>query len=153
MPEHHRTAVAGKIVHVFAHRFVVETARGAILADLTPEGLARIAIRVGDDVVLEGDMMPCELKVTALCRNGQTIHIEHKKKHHAPADPSLALDAARAAGFEILGEPRRKPKHFEVLGRRGGALTELHVELDGHIRKIKPVARDDHKWSEALQAG
>jgi hypothetical protein len=34
-----------------------------------------------------------------------------------------------------------------VLGRRDGNLEELHIELDGHIRKSKPVAADDPKWS------
>ena len=156
MPEHHQTALSGKVTHVFAHRFVVETARGAILADLTPHGVEQIALHVGDEVSLEGEMKPSELKVAVLRRGGRSVHIEHKKKHHddhhSPADPALALEAVRAAGFEILGEPQRKPKHFEVLGRRGKAWTEFHVELDGHIRKTKPVERDDHKWAEVLDA-
>jgi DNA-binding sugar fermentation-stimulating protein len=55
------------------------------------------------------------------------------------------------AGFEPLGQPHRKPKHFEVLGRRNHRLTELHVEFTGNIRKMKPVEEADPKWSEALE--
>jgi hypothetical protein len=54
-------------------------------------------------------------------------------------------------GFEPLGQPRRKPKHFEVLGRRTRQLTELHIELNGNIRKMKPVESGDPKWIEVLQ--
>jgi len=155
MPEH-RTAVSGKILHVFAHRFVVETAKGAILADVTPKGIEKLALHVGDTVSLEGEMKPSELKVTRFTRGGKTIEVEHKKKphhddhhdhHHAPADPAIVLKAARKAGYEPVGTPRRKPKHFEVLGRRDGAFTELHIELDGHIRKTKPGVSDDPKWA------
>ena len=60
------------------------------------------------------------------------------------------MAAVERAGFAAIGAPRRKPKHFEVLARRDGRLTECHVELDGHIRKEKPVAPDDHKWSHEL---
>ena len=52
------------------------------------------------------------------------------------------LEAVRAAGFEPSGTPRRKPKHFEIDGRRDGKPYELHVELDGRIRKTKPAGED-----------
>jgi hypothetical protein len=148
----HHASISGKILHLFAHRFVVETAKGTILADVTPKGIEQIALKVGDTVSLEGEMKPSELKVTRLTRAGKTVEIEHKKKphhdhhDHAPADPKIVLKAARAAGYEPVAAPRRKPKHFEVLGRRDGSFTELHIELDGHIRKTKPAANDDPKW-------
>ena len=68
------------------------------------------------------------------------------------ADPAVVLKAARNAGYEPVGAPRRKPKHFEVLGRRDGTFTELHIELDGHIRKTKPAAGDEPKWTESTLA-
>ena len=153
-PHHapHHTIVSGKILHLFVHRFVVQTAKGTVLADVTPKGIEQIALRVGDTVSLEGEMKPSELKVTRLTRDGRTVEIEHKKKphhdhhDHAPADPKIVLKAARAAGYEPAATPRRKPKHFEVLGKRDGHFTELHIELDGHIRKTKPAASDDPKW-------
>ncbi|MDO9441826.1 MAG: hypothetical protein Q7T73_13140, partial [Beijerinckiaceae bacterium] len=72
--------------------------------------------------------------------------------HHEPADPKIVVKAVKAEGFKILGLPRRKPKHFEVLGLKKGKYSELHVELDGNIYKDKPVAKNDDKWSEELRA-
>jgi hypothetical protein len=154
MPDHHAIAVTGKITHVFGHRFVVETISGAVLADITPRGLEQHALRIGEDVSLWGEMKPSELKVSRLTAVKTTITIEHKGKphhHHPHAEPGDAIKAARDAGFEPLGQPRRKPKHFEVLGRRNDRLTELHIELNGRIRKTKPVEDVEAKWSEALQ--
>jgi hypothetical protein len=154
MPEHH-SIVTGTITHIFFHRFVVKTKKGDLLADVTPKGVEQIVLHVGDTVKLEGEMKPSELKVFHLTRNGKTIQIEHKKKHdhehHPHADPQTALTAARDLGFEPLGEPCRKPKHFEVLARRANKICELHIELDGHLRKTKPVDGDDHKWRDALR--
>lgn len=139
--------LSGKIVHVFAHRFVVETSKGAMLADLTPHGAEVVRLRIGANVDLEGEMKPSELKVTRFACEGESVTIEHKKKpgheHHPPADPAAAIEAARAAGFEPTGTPRRKPKHFEIQGRRNGQDYELHVELGGRIRKARLVGDDD----------
>jgi hypothetical protein len=157
MPHHESRTISGAITHIFGHRFVVRGEQGDVLADITPKGAGQIELRLNDRVTCEGEMKPSELKVARLTRGGETIAIEHKKKphedHHAPVDPSVALSAARAAGFAVLGAPRRKPKHFEVLGKRHGALNELHIELDGHIRKTKPVDQNDHKWAGELGSG
>jgi hypothetical protein len=154
MPDRNYKTVSGKITHVFGHRLVVKTEHGDVLADLTPRGGEQITLRLNDEVTLEGEMKPSELKIARLTRADTTIRIDHHKKlhadHHPHADPSIVLASARAAGFEILGAPRRKPKHFELLGKRKGELNELHIELDGQIRKSKPVAKDDHKWASEL---
>lgn len=160
MPHHPEVALSGEVTHVFAHRFVLETLDGPVLADLTPHGQERIALKVGDRVALRGERKPSEVKVAEITRDGEVVRVEHDKRyghgpghhgpgHQAPADPQIAFRAARGAGYEPVGEPRRKPKHFEVLGRRGGALAELHVELDGRIRKTKPADADDPKWRGA----
>jgi hypothetical protein len=153
MPDHRTIAITGKVAYVFAHRFVVVTGDGAVLADLTPRGAEQHALRIGEVVSLEGEMKPSELKVSQLTTGKTTIMIEHKKPHdhHPHAEPGDAMKAARDAGFEPLGQPRRKPKHFEVLGSRDHQLTELHIELNGQIRKRKPVENGDPKWSEALR--
>lgn len=133
--------LTGKIAHVFAHRFVVQSPKGAVLADLTPHGADLVDLRIGAEVELEGERKPSELKVTRLTSEGRSVTIEHKQKrdhaHHEPAEPAVAIEAARAAGFEPRGNPHRKPKHFEIRGRRGGKDYELHVELDGRIRRTK----------------
>lgn len=140
---HDPCALTGEITHIFAHRFVVQTAKGAVLADVTPHGVDLVKLRIGAHVKLEGEQKPSELKVTRFTCDGQSIVIAHRQKHdhdhHAPADPDIALRAARAAGFEPIGTPHRKPKHFEVVGLRNGQQSELHIELDGRIRKTKPA--------------
>ena len=155
MHEHSAVTVSGRITHVFGHRFVVQTSQDSILADITPKGLEQVELHVGDSVELFGERKPSELKVTRFTGAGRPIHIEHKKKHHVhhdDADPTDALRAVKAAGFATRGEPRRKPKHYEVLGERDARFTELHVELDGRIRKTKPVDRHDPKWADAINA-
>jgi hypothetical protein len=154
MPDHHIITVTGRITHVFVHRFVVQTRHDAVLCDVTPRGLELIQLHVGDIVELEGEKKPSELKVARFTRDDIAVTLEHKEKHrqHDDADPGPALKAARSAGFATLGEPRRKPKHFEVLGERDARFTELHIELDGHIRKMKPVDRHDPKWAHAIEA-
>ena len=114
MSEQHET-MTGTVTHIFAHRFVVETDKGPVLADITPHGSEQIALRIGDRATLTGEMKPSELKVSRLICGGKTVQIEHKKKdghHHPHADPDIARESARIAGFEPIGEPRRKPKHF-----------------------------------------
>jgi hypothetical protein len=70
------------------------------------------------------------------------------------ADPRLALKTAEANGFTVVGKPRRKPKHFEILGRDGAAdMVELHIQLDGALRKTRPVREDDPKWAREIEAG
>jgi hypothetical protein len=62
-----------------------------------------------------------------------------------------ALKTAEANGFAVVGKPRRKPKHFEVLGRdAAGDMVELHIELDGALRKTKPVHEEDPKWAAEI---
>ena len=143
-------SVTGRITDIFGHRFVVETATGTrILADLGPKGVASFPIGEGFEIELEGEQKPSELKVSSIARTGgKRVSIEHKKKHHVEhAEPSAALRATTAAGFQTVGEARRKPKHFEVLCRKDRAYVECHVTFDGTIRKVKPVEANDEKWS------
>jgi hypothetical protein len=106
-------------------------------------------------------MKPSELKVSSISRRGEKpLVIDHKKKphpphhdHHEEIDPKPALRAAKAAGFTVLGTPRRKPKHFEILGRdKAGDFAELHVELDGRLRKTRPVDEADAKWAAEIHS-
>jgi hypothetical protein len=154
--KHPQIKVKGEITHVFAHRFVLKTGSETVLADLTPRGLEKVNVRVGDDVVIEGERKLSEIKVFKLQRDGKMFEIGHAPHHkhehdHAPADPALAIKAAASAGYQVIGEVRRKPKHYEVLGKKAAAFEELHIELNGDIRKTKPVSPDDHKWQFAIE--
>ncbi len=104
---------------------------------------------------------PSELKVHAIQKGrGPKIVLDHKKSphhHHHPhdhedADPKHALEIAAASGFAVVGLPRRKPKHFEILGKdKSGDFVELHVELAGGLRKTRPVEKADPKWAAELR--
>ncbi len=150
-----RTMHTGQVTDVFAHRFVVKTATGKILADLGPKGTERMLVREGDHVEMSGETKPSELKVHRIARNGaQPVIIEHERpqtEEHAEADPAPALRTVETNGFTVLGVPRRKPKHFEILGRdKAGDLVEMHVELDGTLRNTKPVDEEDGKWKAEI---
>jgi hypothetical protein len=153
MPQHDTITVTGTVTDIFAHRFVIETSSGRILADLTPKGAELIVVRVGDLVTLTGEMKPSELKIARYTKDGeQPLTIDHgPPRHEVEADPAAAIKEARNKGYTPLGSPRRKPKHFEILGRsQDGELHELHLEFDGHLRKSKPVDADDPKWAAEL---
>ncbi|MBV9064846.1 MAG: hypothetical protein JO004_03645 [Methylobacteriaceae bacterium] len=155
MSHNDHTTLTGTVTDIFAHRFVVKTSAGNVLADLTPHGARQVQLREGDTVVLSGERKPSEVKVSRITCNGHTaISIEHKGEHkHVGADPKRAVHAARKNGFAVIGAPRRKPKHFEVLGRdEGGDFVELHIELDGEIRKTRPIEKRDPKWADELNA-
>ena len=127
----------------------------SVLADLTPRGLEVVGLRTGDRVALEGEQKPSEIKVSKLERNGETFaigHGPHDTREHE-ADPAIAIKTAEDAGYQVIGGPRRKPKHFEVLGKKGAEFEELHIELDGDVRKTKPVSPDDHKMAIRNRAG
>ncbi len=133
--------VSGTVWAVFGHRLAIEGSEGRYLADLGPKGAEGLRIAAGDKVSLRGERRPTEIKVTSITlSDGESRNIAWPgKPGHGEANPATAIAAAQAEGYAVEGEPRRKPKHFEVLGTRDGARHELHVEFDGTIRKTKPV--------------
>jgi hypothetical protein len=158
MPEHHHTSISGTVTAVFAHRFVVESNGAKHLADIGPEAVKLVDLKEGDKVTVTGEQKPSEIKVTEIVKaGGKPIRIEHKKHGHEGAhayrDPSAAIEAVTKHGFKVIAEPRRKPKHFEILGRSAkGEVLEFHVELDGDIRKRKPADIHEPKWRSAAPA-
>lgn len=155
MPHHPAISLEGRVTDIFAHRFVLETKAGERrLADLGPKGAEILALKAGDAIAIEGEEHPSEIKVTRLSRGGKAVDIHRAPKPgpkpHEAADPVVALDAVKAAGAAVLGEPMRHPRHFEVLGQKGTHYTEYHVEFDGHIRKEKPVPAGDPKWAAVI---
>ena len=141
--------VRGTVRDLFAHRFTLETDQGLLLADLTPEGLDLISLSLGDSIEIAGERKPSEIKVRRLTRGETTIDVPPKPKpgkhhgHEAEADPDKAIDAVRLAGFEPNGEPRRKPKHFEIDATKDGRLFEMHVSFAGEVRHIRQLPGTD----------
>jgi hypothetical protein len=159
MSHDEQTTQSGEVTDIFAHRFVIKTPTGKILADLGPKGAERVALKEGDHVEVSGERRPSELKVSRITKQGgEPIDIEPKKKpldgkHGPDADPKIAVRAARDADYEVIGEPKRRSKHFELQGRKAdGGFAELHIELDGKLRRAKPVALGDDKWASEMSA-
>jgi hypothetical protein len=157
MPHHKQASYSGTVEHVFAHRFVLRADDGYHLVDLTPEGADTVELAPGLRMTVHGEQKPSELKAQRIAIGDREIEIPHKhgpgyKKPHRPAhdhDTAPALKSVRAQGYEVLAPPRNKPKHLEILARGAdGRVYELHVELDGHVRKAKHGAADDAKWAE-----
>ncbi len=143
--------VSGTVRDVFAHRFVLQTDAGSLLADLGPHGAEILKLDVGDAITIKGERKRSELKASSVERNGRSFEIPHGERHRDDTDPEIGRRAAAAEGLTVLGDARSKPKHVEVLGRDAtGRLVELHVELDGRIRKRKDVDGREEKWAQAL---
>lgn len=158
MPHHESIALSGIIRHVFAHRFTLEADGKTHLADLGPKGAEAFPLEPDLHVEIQGEQRPSEIKVSRIASAGRgAVEIHHKKPHHAPghhhhndhADAAKALEAVAGQGWTPAGEARRKPKHFEILARRGGgAWTELHVDFGGAVYKEK--APDTAKWGSTI---
>jgi hypothetical protein len=146
MPHHENVKYSGVITEVFAHRFVLAAPGGAVLADIGPKGAGTFQLKKGDKVRIEGEQKPSEVKVRSIGRDGEAaIQIDHPKQggpRFEHVDPQIALRAADKAGFDVIGEPQRKPKHFELRVKSAkGEEFELHIELDGHIRKQQRIEK------------
>ncbi len=63
------TNVSSNVTDVFAHRFVVATATGRVLAELGTRGAEKVKLLVGDHVDLWGEMKPSELKVSRIAQS------------------------------------------------------------------------------------
>ena len=140
----HQVRLSGQIADVFAHRFVVDSNSKQFLADIGPKAAEQIDLQVGDKVDVEGDQKPSDIKVSRLSIEGRAVAVEwpgpklgpkHKDKHPPfRLELSAAVKAAEDAGYEVVGDPKRGPKHFELLVRKDGLFSELHIHEDGAIR-------------------
>jgi hypothetical protein len=155
MPKHDELkSITGVVTHVFAHRFVVESAEGAMLADLGPNGLPKVVLRRGDKVEVVGERKPSEIKVRRIVVAGAApVDVERGEPEagrppHEAADPAIVERALREAGLTLVAGPLRRPKHFEVLAKdASGDCVEAHLEFDGGIRVTRPGKADEPKWA------
>jgi hypothetical protein len=76
-------ALSGQVTDIFAHRFVVKTADGKVLADLGPKGAEQVLLKEGDRVELVGELKPSEIKV----------HSIEERRTSAPGPPLKAAPA------------------------------------------------------------
>jgi hypothetical protein len=133
--------IEGTVADVFGHRFVVHTATGNILADIGPKASETIALQPHDQVELEGEQKPTEIKVQRIAiGGGEMVDIGHggpkhdkHAGHHAPFGPKEIAAVAEAHGYTLIGDPQPRKKHFEVVAQKDGAKVAIHVPRDGRI--------------------
>jgi hypothetical protein len=142
--------LSGTVTDVFAHRFVVETGKGKILADLGPKAAERVSLKEGDHVELIGDMKPSELKIRrsssiipTSCARIRTSWGQIRSRLSKRSKPTASQSWADPAASRSISR-------FWAATRRGTWL-ELHVELDGSLRKTHPVQADDPKWATEIK--
>ncbi|KQP16495.1 hypothetical protein [Methylobacterium sp. Leaf93] len=137
-----KTATTTGIVWaVFGHRLALEGNGTRSLADLGPKAVSEGMPRVGDAVTVEGEVTPCEIKVSRLVLADGTVHIiARPEKGHGKGDPDAAVRLVRDAGYRVEGPPLRKLRHFEIRGIRDGETFDVHVHDDVGIRKEKRIA-------------
>ena len=132
---------------------MLKTGSKSVLADLTPRGLEVVGLRIGDRVALEGEQKPSEIKVSKLERNGETFAIGLVRT--APAKMSRPCNSDQnCRGRRISNYWRTAAANQSILrcwGKKAAEFEELHIELDGGVRKTRPVSPHDHngnpKWS------
>jgi len=101
----------GTVGGIFAHRFVLATRGGRVLADLTPQGATQIRLHEGDEFEIVGEQKPSEVKVRRIMMKGrETVAIEresprrrHRPYPHGDADRERALRSARSEGLIPVG--------------------------------------------------
>jgi hypothetical protein len=139
---HESVKTSGTVTDVFGHRFVVQTPSGKVLADIGPTAAETITPKQHDKVELEGEQKPTEIKVHRIAIGGGKMRETHHHgpkhdKHHGHHDesfgPKEAAAMARAAGYELIGDPQPHKKHFEAVTTKGGRTFDIHVHRDGRV--------------------
>jgi len=129
--------IAGKITEVFAHRFVVQTTAGKVLADIGPKAAKTIRLEANVAVRIEGERKASEIKVSRIAIGDgemQKTHHggpKHDKHHGKPFGPLEASAMARHENYEVVGDLRPHKKHFEATATKNGRTFNLHIHRDG----------------------
>lgn len=141
MPHHPNIKTSGTVTDVFGHRFVIETAKGRILADIGPEAADTTPLNAGDRVEIEGERRPSEVKVHRISVGGAHAVEAHRRPkdhdHGSDFGEHQARRIAEKAGFKILGNLTPHKRHFEALAEHDGARHDIHIHRDHIMTKHK----------------
>jgi hypothetical protein len=159
-----KVTVTGNVTDVFGHRYVVDEGGKKSLVDIGPKGRDAVTINSGDKVSVEGELTDAGEVRAASVAVGDKPAVElpeartwwEKLTGAEPKDKvDLTPDAAKVmvqkAGYEVIGEPRPKKKHFEVLGKKDGKFYEVHAHADGDLKGIHTVDASDPKWGSLVK--
>jgi hypothetical protein len=148
--------ISGTVIGVFAHRFLIQGVERKWLANIGRRSKSHVDLQDGDKVFVKGELRHSEIRVSEMQRDlGRLIHKSNEKAHshhkdHSYRDPREAVAVVEQLGFQVVGDPRRKPKHFVILGRsRTRAMRKFKVNFDGEVRGQKVADHDDQKPSAA----
>jgi hypothetical protein len=51
---------------------------------------------------------------------------------------------ARAAGYQLIGDPRPHKEHFEAVATKGAKTFDIHVHRDGRVEAKRDVSANAH---------
>lgn len=137
MHHNERTTVSGRVEHVFAHRFTVKTADAVVLADLTPHGARHVPLKSGDDVVIEGEQKPSELRVETIAIGPRTYVLPPQPEHMRGFGPRhFGPEHHRGPHHHDSGHFRRHhgPEAFADTSEMKKAIEDEGYEVIGEAR-------------------
>jgi hypothetical protein len=140
--------VSGTVSDIFGTRFVLDTASGKLLVELSPRGADKVTLKVGEKIEIEGERTRNELRAQRVTlADGHAYTTGGKRDRtwrefvtgksdpgsRAPFAPADAAKAATAAGYKLNGEPRPMKKHFVTLAVKDDKSYDLAIFKDGRI--------------------
>ena len=147
--------ISGTVTGVFGHRFVIRNEEGKWLANLGRKGRA-YTIFEEEKVVVKGRLKNFEIKVSEMKKDmgGHARNVKERDRVDTKvpgSDPHDAIAAVEHLGYEIMGDPRRKPKHFVIRGRSStGEMRKFDVNFDGVIRGQKTVGLHHQRGNSSI---
>ena len=96
-----QTTITGEVTDIFAHRFVVKTATGTVLADIGPKGAEQVRLKKGERVELAGEMKPSELKVWSIAKDAVAAAVVARVEQDATANAVADLAPLHGARARV----------------------------------------------------
>ncbi len=139
--------ISGTIMDIYGPRFVLDTANGKILVEMSPRGMDKVKLKTGEKIDVEGDRMQNQLRaqrVTLADGHAYTTGPKQRTwREFVTGKPDAgrnvaftAADAAKtatAAGYTVKGDARPERRNFVLMGTKAGTDYELLVAKNGRI--------------------
>jgi hypothetical protein len=140
--------INGTVGDIFGSRFVLETASGRVLVELSPKGADKVTIKAGDKIDVEGDRRANQIRAQRVTlANGQAYTIAKKTRTWrefvtgtaAKPDGKAVFGSAEAkniattAGYAVATEPVSEKKHFAVQANKDAKAFDLKIFRDGRV--------------------
>lgn len=155
--------VKGTVTDVFGHRYVIDEGGKKSLVDIGPKGREAVSIKSGDTVTVEGELTDAgEVRAQKVAVGGTSLVELHSAswwdtltgggdEKHPKFSPDDAKAIVTKAGYEPIGDPRPKKKHYEVLAKKDGKYVEVHAHRNGDVKHERPVDATNGKWAALIK--